>query len=79
MGLTARITSLIMVRPTSESISRRRTFSIAQSRADYRDAQTQFTLLMTQLHEEGFTGSLNLHFSNGRVCNVETIESQKLT
>lgn len=67
--------------PASEStiVNRRRVFTLAQLRPDYRDSQTQFLVLLTQLHEESFTGQLILNFSQGRVCNVETVESEKIT
>jgi hypothetical protein len=70
--------SAIISNPIAETISRRRTFTLAQLRADYRDAQTQFIVLLTQLHNENFTGSLTLHFNAGTVCSVETIDSQKI-
>ena len=70
--------SLILTTPISESLTRKRTFSLAALRSDFRDAQTQFLVLITQLHEEGFTGSLQLNWSDGRIVNVETIEKQRL-
>lgn len=70
--------SNILTTPISESVSRKRTFTLAQLRADYRDAQTQFIVLLTQLHDEKFTGNLTLHFNCGTVCAVETIDSQKI-
>lgn len=59
-------------------MSRKRTFTVAQLRSDYRDAQTQFIVLLTQLHDEQFTGSLTFHFNAGRICAVETIDTQKI-
>lgn len=73
-----KLASLILTNPTSESISRKRTFSLASLRPDFRDAQTQFIVLLTQLHDEGFTGSLQLNFSGGTIQNVETIEKQRV-
>ena len=72
--------SNILTVPVAESsaVSRKRTFTLAQLRPDFRDAQTQLVVLLTQLHNEGFTGQLQCIFSIGRVCNVETVESQKL-
>ena len=70
--------SAISVAPSSESISRRRVYTIAQLRADFRDAQTQYVVLLTQLHDEQFTGSFTVHFNRGNICGVETIEHQKL-
>lgn len=72
--------SVILHNPVSEStsINRRRTFSLAAIRADYRDAQTQLVVLLTQLHDENFTGQLTFHLSSGRVCNVETTQSEKI-
>jgi hypothetical protein len=70
--------SLILTKPMSEHISRKRTYSLAQLRDDFHDAQTQFVVLITQLHEENFTGSLQLNFNNGRICNVETTEKQRV-
>lgn len=80
MGKNLDPKSVILSHPVTESttVNRRRVFTLAQLRADYRDAQTQLVVLLTQLHEEGFTGSLSLNFSQGRVCNVETIENKKL-
>lgn len=72
------IKSEILTNPASEKISRHRTFTMAQLRKDYRDAQTQLIVLLTQLHEEKFTGELALHFLNGTVCTVETVDSQKI-
>ena len=70
----------ILTNPVADSstVSRKRTFTLAQLRPDFRDAQTQFVVLLTQLHDEGFTGQLQFNFSNGKVCNVETVESQKI-
>lgn len=70
----------ILTNPTSESsiVSRKRTFTLAQLRTDFRDAQTQLVVLLTQLHEEGFTGQLQFNFTQGRICNVETVESHKI-
>lgn len=72
--------SAILTNPVAESstVSRKRTFTLAQLRPDFRDAQTQLVVLLTQLHDEGFTGQLQFNFSSGRVCNVETVESQKI-
>lgn len=72
--------SVILSNPITEStiVHRRRVFTLAQLRADYRDAQTQLVVLLTQLHEENYTGQLTFHFNEGRVCNVETIENKKL-
>lgn len=73
--------SNIITNPVSDSstVSRRRTFTIAQLRTDYRDAQTQIILLLTQMHNEGFTGQLQFNFTQGRIANVESIESRKVT
>lgn len=73
--------SLIKTSPIHDTctVSRRRIYSIAQLRSDFRDAQTQFTLLLTQLHDENFTGQMTLNFNSGRVSNVELTESQKVT
>ncbi len=68
----------IITTPLAESISRRRTYTIAQLRSDFRDAQTQFLVLLTQLHDENFSGQLTLHFSSGRILQVETVEKQKI-
>ncbi len=70
--------SNIISTPIAESLSRRRTYTIAQLRSDFRDAQTQFLVLLTQLHDENFSGQLTLHFSSGRILQVETNEKQKL-
>jgi hypothetical protein len=70
--------SAITSNPIAELISRKRTFTLAQVRTDYRDAQTQLVVLLTQLHEEGFTGQLLFHFQSGRVGTVETVENQKI-
>lgn len=70
--------SNILTNPVSESVSRHRKFTMAQLRTDYRDAQTQLVVLLTQLHEEKFTGALSFHFANGTVCMVETVDSQKI-
>jgi len=70
--------SLVSQVPISESISRKRTFTIAQLREDFKDAQTQLVVLLTQLHDENFHGSLQINFSEGRVCTVETVEKQRL-
>jgi hypothetical protein len=72
------VKSNILTNPSSESIARRRTFTLAQLRDDYRDAQTQLVVLLTQLHDEKFTGQLSFHLLNGTVCSVETVESQKI-
>ena len=72
--------SLILTNPVADSsiVSRKRTFTLAQLRSDFRDAITQFVVLLLQLHDEKFTGQLILNFTQGRVCNVETVESQKI-
>lgn len=64
--------------PLAESITRERTFTVGQLRDDFRDAQTQFLLLLTQLHEEKFTGQLSLHWNNGNVLAVKVSQTQKL-
>lgn len=63
----------------TSTVSRKRTFTLAQHRSDYRDAQTQIILLLTQMHDEGFTGQLQFNFTQGRICNVESIETQKVS
>ena len=79
-GRHVKLKSEILTNPVSESstVSRKRTFTLAQLRSDYRDAQTQLVLLLTQLHEENFTGTLSLNFHAGHIRNVETIESEKI-
>ncbi len=73
-----KVESSIISTPIAESLSLRRTYTIAQLRADYRDAQTQFLLLITQLHEHQFSGQLTLHFSTGHILQVETVEKHKI-
>lgn len=72
------VQSNILTTPVHESISRKRTYTLAQLRSDFHDAQTQFIVLITQLHDTNFTGSLQFNWSDGRIVNVETIEKQKL-
>ena len=75
-----RSSSNILTTPIADSstVSRKRTFTLAQLRSDFRDAITQFVVLLLQLHDEKFTGQLILNFTQGRVCNVVTVESQKI-
>lgn len=76
--MEAKVKSNILTNPIAEYGSHRRVFSIAQLRADYRDAQTQFLVLLTQLHDENFSGQLTFHFSGGNILQVETVEKQKI-
>ncbi len=66
---TVRSARRITIEPIAESIARHRTFTVTQA---------QFLSLLDQLHAENFTGSLTFHMNSGRICNVETVEKQRI-
>ena len=76
--MSKRIVPSITSRPVSERITRHRTYTIIQTRSDFHDALAQFAVLLKQLHDDAFSGSLTLHFGQGTVNHVEAIESQKV-
>ena len=72
------IPDAVEIQPQSESISRKRTYSLASLRTDARDFFSQLLILLNQLMNARHTGQVVLNFNQGRLCSVETIETQKI-
>jgi hypothetical protein len=66
--------------PISESrlVSRERTFRLMQARPDFKDVIGQIVILVSQLHDEKFTGEVQINFTQGSVNNAKLVESKKI-
>ena len=73
--------SCITQSPVSESrrITRERLFRLPHLRSDFRDVITIFVLLLQSWHDDKFTGSVLLNFSQGSVNSVKVTDSKTVT
>lgn len=65
--------------PTSDRITRERTFTIVVSRDDRKDALAQLAITIDELVQKGFTGKIILNCNgSGVVDSVQVLESHKM-
>lgn len=68
----------IEVRPTSEKMSRERTYDLKGMRSDKIDLSGQLAITVLQLVEEGFIGQIIINCGPGGITNVTAKEFQRI-